>query len=161
MTDGISAIERIVIESLLREGKTVEQLAYDTQLPRTVTFNSLSHLMNKNLIITFNNIYFVNRKIDWNGNINKNDNLKKESKELVQALVEEHFTKTDNSSGQLVIEKCWMNQTEINIFKSMLLNIEQFLKNLAVDSLDDSNKRQQIIFWGHSNYSLLANSLLK
>lgn len=160
MRDGISIVERMVLESLQRDGKTIDRLAEDIGLPQTVAFNSLSHLMSKNLVITFNSIYFINKKLNWSESINKASNLKNEQREILEGIVENCSTLRESDTSDLKIQKFWMNQNDINIFKSMLYNIEQFLKNLTVDSSEDSTKRQQIIFWGHSSYSHLANSLL-
>jgi len=168
--NGLIIIERIVLESIARKEKNIEQILDDTFLPFVIVQNALTFLMIKNIITYKKGIYFVNEdnKSLWLKKINSRENIKEEIKELCTGIVNQYFdqgVKKDDDVVDLNLRKIWLTPGEEKIFNSYLINLNTFIKNIEEDRLlhpvDEKTGEKKVVFWGCSKYSSLANNILK
>ncbi len=164
--DGLLVIERIVLESLAKKSKNLEELSLDTNLDSSLLLNILPLLSMKNIVSYNKGHYFLNADI-FKGQlrlINSASAIKEEVKELFVSLVNNYFSKQKENDAFLKVKKIFLTNDEEKIFQAHLKNLESFIKNIE----DQRHKRpvysklaeHKVIIWGHSKYSELVNSIV-
>ena len=171
MNDGLLIIERIIIESLSKKERNLEEIKLDTNLDHALLMNVLPHLLMKNMIRYHRGIYSIDKEncFRWLGQVNRDENVKEEAKELFISLVNEYFKKDLQPkraiAPQLKIQKMWLTQDEEIILRSHMATLENFFVNVK-DSRKTRPQRertceQRVVIWGLSQYSDLVDGVLK
>lgn len=124
MKDGLLMIERIVIESLAKKEKNIQEIEIDTNLAHGLLLNILPNLLMRNMVKYKNGTYSLDKEqcFVWLNEVNKKENIKEEAKEIFTSLVNQYFKKRFSSAtqagAQLKIQKMWLTRDEEIILKS-------------------------------------------
>ena len=171
MKDGLLIIERIVIESLSKKERNLEELMLDTGLEHSLLLNILPNLLMNNMIIYQRGIYSIEKEkcFQWLSEINSKDHVKEEAKELFISLVNQYFKKENapvkSFEPQLKIQKMWLTPEEDKILRSHMTSLDQFFIGLKNSRLKrpvrEKTCDQRVVFWGISQYSDLVEGVLK
>ena len=95
MKDGLLIIERIIIESLSKKERNMQEIVHDTNLDQALLLNVLPNLLMKNMVRYTRGTYSIEKEncFQWLKEINETDNIKEEAKELFISLVNQYFKK--------------------------------------------------------------------
>jgi hypothetical protein len=171
MNDGLLIIERIIIESISKKEKNLQEIMSDTNLNHSLLLNVLPNLLMKNMIRYTRGIYSIEKEncVKWLSDINRKDNVKEEAKELFVSLVNQYFKKdlekTPSPLPQLKIQKVWLTRDEEMILNSHLAGLDSFFNGVKasrrVKPEKEKTYEQKVVIWGHSQYSDLVEGVLE
>lgn len=172
MKDGLLIIERIIVESLSKKERNMQEIILDTNLEQSLLLNILPNLLMKNMIRYQRGLYSINKEncFQWLNEVNKTDNVKEEAKELFISLVNQYFkkdllVKKDAVKPQLKIQKVWLTQDEEVILRSHMAGLESFFSSVKdsrkVKPQREKTCEQRVVIWGFSQYSDLVEGVLK
>jgi hypothetical protein len=171
MKDGLLILERIVIESISKKEKNIQELSFDTNLEHSILLNILPNLLMKNILKYNRGSYSIDKEasLKWLSNINKEDNLKDEATELFTSLVNQYFKKDIEMQNQkkalLKIQKVWLTKDEEIVFNAHMINLENFFQNIKksrkLQPIREKTYEQKVVFWGASQYSDLVHGVLE
>ncbi len=172
MNDGLLIIERIIIESLSKKERNIEEIILDTNLEHSLLLNVLPNLLMKNMIRYTRGIYSIEKDncFQWLNEINKNDHVKEEAKELFISLVNQYFTKNETNkkaitAPQLKIQKVWLTREEEILLRSHMATLEGFFIGIKASRKMKPQREktfeQRVVFWGLSQYSDLIDGVLE
>jgi len=136
MKDGLLILERIVVESISKKDKNIQELSVDTNLEHAILLNILPNLLMRNIISYTRGSYSIDKEasLKWRVGINNDDNLKDEAKELFTSMVNQYFKKDfeipKKKTTLLKIQKVWLTKDEEIVFNSHLINLENFFQNI-------------------------------
>ena len=172
MMEGHLVVERMVLESLSRKGKNLQEIINDTGLEEALLKNIMPFFLMENIVCYDKGIYSLNMKEGqkWLEKVNHETHLKEEVKELFTSLVNHYFAEMKAkeeklSEVDLKVRKVWLTSSEEKILNSYIKNIESFMKNIE----DDRKRRpikerlceKKVFIWGQSDYSHLARGVLE
>ncbi|MCK6593757.1 MAG: hypothetical protein L6Q33_01035 [Bacteriovoracaceae bacterium] len=162
--NGAMLVERVVLESLSKGGKTLAELSEDTGL-RESMLNTLTQQMAQKGWLRYEKGLFslqLDHENSWLTEINRKENLNSETKELMNSLSELYFKE---NSGLLKVQKLMLNDQEERILNSHLKNLECFFQNVRDERRRkpkaDRTEKQRIVIWGASFYSDLLKMNLQ
>jgi anion-transporting ArsA/GET3 family ATPase len=171
MSNALLLIERIVIESLSKKEKNIQEIEIDTNLSHGILLNILPNLLMRNMIRYKAGTYSIDKDhcFSWLSEVNKKENVKEEAKELFTSLVNQYFKKDQieakQSGPQLKIQKMWLTREEEMILKSHMATLEGFFQGVKVARLHHPQREktceQRVVIWGISHYSDLVEGVLK
>ena len=171
MKDGLLILERIVVESISKKDKNIQELSIDTNLEHAVLLNILPNLLMKNILKYQRGNYSIDKEasLQWRSGINKDDNVKEEAKELFTSLVNQYFKKDCEASAKraslLKIQKVWLTKDEEIVLNSHLINLENFFQGIKnsrkTHPLREKTCEQKVVIWGASQYSSLMHGILE
>ncbi|MGZ3787963.1 MAG: hypothetical protein ACXVLQ_05535 [Bacteriovorax sp.] len=171
MKDGLLIIERIIIESLSKKERNLQEIILDTNLEHSLLLNVLPNLLMKNMVRYTRGIYSINKEncFQWLNEVNKNDNVKEEAKELFISLVNQYFAQSNEKKltvePQLKIQKVWLTRDEEMVLKSHMAALEGFFSGVKASRRVRPEKEktceQRVVFWGLSQYSDLVDGVLQ
>ncbi len=169
-TKGLLVVERILLESIAKGPKDIQELSVDTELSGNLLRNIVPHLLMKNIVKFHNGKYQLNTesKSEWLKIINSSDNVKEEVKDLFISLVNTYFNQEKRPANDklgLKMKKVYLTPSEEKLYNSYLYNLEEFIKGVENDrKLNPINSKvseKKVIIWGHSNYSSLVDGILE
>ena len=171
MKDGLLMIERIVIESLSKKEKNIQEIEIDTNLSHSLLLNILPNLLMRNMVQYQRGVYFIDKEncFQWLNEVNKKENVKEEAKEIFTSLVNQYFSKElkdQKAAGpQLKIQKMWLTRDEEITLKSHMAALEGFFNSVKESRLQNPQKEktceQRVVIWGLSQYSDLVEGVLR
>jgi hypothetical protein len=171
MKDGLLILERIVIESISKKEKNIQELSLDTNLEHSILLNILPNLLMKNILKYNRGSYSIDKEtsLKWLSSINKEDNLKDEATELFTSLVNQYFKKDLEMQNQkkalLKIQKVWLTKDEEIVFNAHMINLDNFFQNIKksrkLQPVREKTHEQKVVFWGASQYSDLVHGVLE
>lgn len=171
MKDGLLIIERIIIESLSKKERNLQEIIQDTSLDHSLLLNVLPNLLMKNMILYRRGIYSIDKEncFQWLSEINKGDNVKEEAKELFISLVNQYFkkdyAKKTSTETQLKIQKIWLTAEEERVLRSHMAGLEIFFSGIKATRKTHPEKEktceQRVVIWGLSQYSDLLEGVLE
>ncbi len=170
MKDGLLMIERIVIESLSKKEKNIQEIEIDTNLSHGLLLNVLPNLLMRNMIRYKGGLYSIDKDhcFEWLSDVNKKENVKEEAKEIFTSLVNQYFKKeatATNVGPQLKIQKMWLTRDEEIILKSHMANLEGFFSGVKEARKHRPQREktceQRVVIWGFSHYSDLVEGVLQ
>lgn len=174
-------IERLVMESLSRGEKDIKAIAEDTNLKEEVVENILKNLHQNQLIKPTSK---GNYGLDFKSlstevhNINSPACVNWEVKELLIALANSYFLTPPHrhkisyqgmslnyySSPILRVKKVWLTKDEDIIYNSLLNRLDFLFREVSSSqkkrAKEKKSAEQKIIFWGHSQYDKLVDTIL-
>lgn len=171
MKDGLLMIERIVIESLSKKEKNIQEIEIDTNLGHGLLLNILPNLLMRNMVRYKNGVYSIDKDhcFEWLSEVNKKENVKEEAKEIFTSLVNQYFKKdatmAPQAGPQLKIQKMWLTRDEEIILKSHMNTLEGFFNGIKEARRYHPQKEktceQRVVIWGFSHYSDLVEGVLQ
>jgi hypothetical protein len=171
MKDGLLLLERIIIESVSKKEKNIQELALDTNLEHAILLNILPNLLMKNIIKYQRGSYSIEKvtSLQWLKTINKDDNVKEEAKELFTSLVNQYFKKdianNFTPTSLLKIKKVWLTHDEEIVLNSHMINLENFFNGIKnsrkLKPVREKTYEQKVVIWGTSQYSSLVRGVLE
>lgn len=171
MKDGLLMIERIVLESLSKKEKNIQEIEIDTNLSHGLLLNILPNLLMRNMIRYQRGTYSIDKDscFSWLSEVNKKENIKEEAKELFTSLVNQYFRKDlveQKSNGpQLKIQKVWLTRDEEILLRSHMAALDGFFQSIKEARLHNPQREktceQRVVIWGLSQYSDLVDGVLK
>lgn len=165
MSAGLLVVERVVLESLSKKGKKFDELQADTNLKTPILLNILQNFLMRNFVSYKKGTYSLNllTKSSWLPLVNARENIKEEVKELFVSLVNSYFKTEKKNNIDLKMKKVWLTDNEEKIYKTLLSNLENFIKNLEGNrgGVKESISSKKVLIWGHSDYSTLVNGVLE
>ncbi|MBY0414929.1 MAG: hypothetical protein K2Q18_12230 [Bdellovibrionales bacterium] len=171
MNDGLLMIERIVIESLYKKEKNIQEIEIDTNLGHGLLQNILPNLLMRNMVRYRGGVYSIDKEhcFDWLKQVNKKENVKEEAKEMFTSLVNQYFKKDNTVEGQngpqLKIQKMWLTRDEELILKSHMNALEGFFNGVKESRKYRPQKEktceQRVVIWGSTHYSDLVEGVLQ
>lgn len=170
MKDGLLMIERIIVESLAKKEKNIQELEIDTNLSHSLLLNILPNLLARGIVLYKNGHYLLDREhsLVWLSDVNKKENIKEEAKEIFTSLVNQYFKKEQNkktTAPQFRIQKMWLTCDEEMILNSHMAQLEGFFKGIKEARKYKPQKEktceQRVVIWGASHYSELVDGVLE
>ncbi|MBP9681959.1 MAG: hypothetical protein KBD76_11180 [Bacteriovorax sp.] len=171
MNDGLLIIERIIVESLSKKERNLQEIIIDTNLEHSLLLNILPNLIMKNIVRYNRGIYSLDKEncFQWLNEVNKDDHVKEEAKELFISLVNQYFSKskekTAPSVAQLKIQKVWLTKEEEMVLNSHMAGLEGFFTGVKAARKMKAEKEktyeQRVVIWGFSQYSDLVEGVLQ
>lgn len=171
MKEGLLIIERIIVESLSKKERNLQEIILDTNLEHALLLNVLPNLLMKNIIRYNRGTYSIEKEncFMWLNEINQKDNIKEEAKELFISLVNQYFAKEVSAKSivepQLKIQKVWLTSDEEIVLRSHMAGLESFFSTVKTSRKVRPEKEktceQRVIIWGWSQYSDLVDGVLQ
>lgn len=171
MKEGLLILERIIIESLSKKERNLQEIIHDTNLEHSLLLNILPNLLMKNMIRYNRGTYFLEKEncFQWLGEINHGDNVKEEAKELFISLVNQYFNKEmDKKSSiepHLKIQKMWLTRDEEVVLRSHMASLDGFFTGVKASRRTKPERErtyeQRVVIWGFSQYSDLIDGVLE
>jgi len=167
--NSLLCVDRMVLESISRKNGSIMEICNDTKLSIRIIQNTIFNLRYKN-IVSFDGVkYFINRETSakWKKEINSNNYVKEEVKDLFSSLVNNYFENSavTNEETNFKMKKVWLSDEEDRIFQTLLGNIKSFFDGVQEkrkeNNLGQSLSKQKVVFWGHSNYLELVEGVLE
>jgi DNA-binding IscR family transcriptional regulator len=165
---GVLIIERIVLESLEKKSKNLEEIHEDTKLDTNLIKSILSHLINKGIVSMISGGQFeLNKKNqkNWIKEINNKKAVSFELKELFSSLVNNYFKEEVKQTAQLKMKKVYLTKSEKDALDQKFKEIDQFLAQIANERQRLPRKEvtaeKQVLIWGHSPYKALVDEQLE
>ena len=152
-------LERVVLESLGMSPKTVYEVRHDTGIDDYIVINILNNLVTKGLVDLVDETYKINFDNFNSFNLGYSAEPKSnEVSELLGTAVTGYFKKRKDT--HLNLKKVHMTPREKNIYNSMLMNLNNFLKELEKNKNRNTIQTQTVVFWGDTSYKSLIDSFL-
>jgi hypothetical protein len=171
MKDGLLILERIIIESVSKKEKNLQELILDTGLDHSLLLNILPNLLMKNMIRYNRGTYSIDKEnsFQWLSAVNASANVKEEVKELFISLVNQYFKKDMEksvaSAPQLNIQKVWLTRDEEMVLRSHMATLDGFFLGVKASRKVRPEKEktceQRVVIWGQSQYSDLVDGVLQ
>lgn len=144
-----TVLERMVLESINKSGKTLDEVQEDTGLGAELCLNVVFSLSAKNLIVTKADKYLINENL-CEGILSELKDAQNKAVEL-NMLVRECVKDTIIGGGESFgFKKVYMDEKEKKLLKAMLYNLESFLDGLKDNK--GKTKDETFVFWGKENY---------
>lgn len=154
--------ERLVVESLAKGEKSLNDLHHDTAIAYGLLNNIIVQLQFKEVLSYEKGKYYL-KKESFSNSSSQRESFQLELKELFMSLLNQYFE--DDRTATLRVQKVWMNDSEEKIFHSYLINMEKFLSDLQKNQYHKAStlttKDKKVVVWGHANYSQLIEQTLK
>lgn len=172
MKDGLLIIERIIVESLSKKERNLQEIILDTNLEHSLLLNVLPNLLMKNMIRYTRGTYSIEKEncFQWLNKINQADNVKEEAKELFISLVNQYFKKDLAKKElalepQLKVQKVWLTKDEEMVLRSHMASLDGFFNGVKasrkVKPEREKTCEQRVVIWGLSQYSDLVEGVLE
>ncbi|MBT3979841.1 MAG: hypothetical protein HOE90_00730 [Bacteriovoracaceae bacterium] len=155
----ITTIERMVIESIYSAKRSIFEISQDTDLSLGIIKNTTQELLKEKIISQKQGSFFIE-----NVQLEKL-NIKKEVKDIGSSMIKQYFSDRGNkqSKSGLIVQKIWMNTHQEKIFKALVGNVEEYLKNLKNDQKSKPQgklSKKQVVMIGFTEYGSLSNQIL-
>ena len=162
MSKGLLVVERMVLESLVKGEKNIQDLGDDTNLSQNLLSGIASTLVMRGIIRFKRGKYSLNlEEKGWVSEINAEECVKEEVKELFISLVNHYYADREKIQAGLKVQKVYMSESDEKIFNSLLYNLESFVKSLRENKkCAGKTCEQKVVMWGHSTYEGLLGSML-
>ncbi len=156
-------IERVILESLSRSSKNLENLYEDTGIKTPILKLLLQEMIFKGWIQYSKGEFSIEitANKDWLSAINSRESIQLEVKELMDSLVSMYFKE---NLGLLKVQKISLTEDEEMVLNSHLKNLESFFSSLrekrSQKPLSSQIKKQKVVVWGAGLYRDLISTNL-
>lgn len=165
MNRTVLIVERIVVEALERKGLLLKELHEQTGLKESLLKAICRNLIDQGVISYKSGFYELDwaNKENWLPRLQCREGTKAEIKELFSSLVNVIFE--SNPAASLKMKKVWLEPEEQEVLNIKLREIDLFLDNVkqkrGTRPVREVTKGKQVLFYGHSPYEELVDSLLQ
>jgi hypothetical protein len=150
MNQGLLIWERMILESLSKGQKRLNELCDDTLIGFNMVKNILDNLVQEKFILEEAGIYKINREVNF-----EEEAIKEEVKDLFTSLVGLYY----KNKSQIKLKKIFLTPAEFETFKMQLFTLEGFLEKISKEERDIRLHEQRIIMWGHAPYAHLLEDI--
>ncbi len=161
---GLLAVERMVLESIDKDKTTVKKISSDTSLSEMFVRTILSNLKDYGLVSYKKGFYMLSKKKESLKAYNQAELVKHEINDLFESLVDNYYSDIESPNLTLKMQKIWLTDLEFKILRSMMINMDSYIKSIRKDRLlrpeEEILSEQRVIFWGTDSYSNLIKSNL-
>lgn len=167
MKNGLTMIERLVVESLVKKERNIQELELDTKLSHGILMNVLLELLMNGVIRYQKGLYSLEKEnsFQWLNKVNQKENLKAETKEVANSLIDRYFAENNKVATELKVKKVWLTKEEEIVLNSHLINLESFFNQVKnarkLRPQKENTAEQRVILWGTSHYSELVEGILE
>lgn len=171
MKEGLLIIERIIVESIAKKERNIQEIILDTGIEHGLLLNILPNLLMKNIVQYKRGVYSIDKEnsFTWLNTINNKDNIKEEAKEIFISLLNQYFAKEvikkSNIEPQLKIQKVWLTDDEDIVLRSHMAGLESFFSGVKatrkVRPQKEKTCEERVVIWGWSQYSDLVDGVLQ
>lgn len=154
----IMILERAVLESIGAGNKSAQKIVEDIGMSLSWVKPVLFQLQSKG-ILQFDGMNYAIINQEKLSEINNADNVKYEVKEIANSMIESYFAK--NPAVGVKLQKVNMTDNEVEVFKTMLANMESFISDLRSRKRNVKTSKQQVIFWGSTTYQTLLGDFIR
>ncbi len=165
MKGSILIVERIVIEALEKRGLFLKELEEQTGLKEALLKAVCRKLLDQEILTYDKGFYELNwqQREKWLPLLTCREGTKAEIKELFSSLVNVRFER--HPGATLRMKKIWLEPEEQEVLNIKLREIDLFLENIqkkrTTRPVKEVTKGKQVLFYGHSPYESLVDSLLQ
>lgn len=165
MNRTVLIVERIVIEALERRALLLKELHEQTGLKESLLKAICRSLIDQGVLSYKSGYYELDwkNKAHWLPRLQCREGSKAEIKELFSSLVNNIFEKSPGAS--LKMKKIWLEPEEQEVLSLKLKEIDLFIENInqkrGTKPVKEVTKGKQVLFYGHSPYEELVDSLLQ
>ncbi len=155
-------VERMVIESLEKKPRSLEQLMDDTGLDYELAKAVLFELTSEGYIYFKKGVYVLNREKIVN---NSTDNSLARQEEIDEIF--SSFARQDKKEQEtfLKVDKIYLDDDETKLLWAMLKGIESYISNIRQDRkrhpINEKTSKKKVIFLGVSPYENLVKETLR
>ena len=151
----MNMVERIILESLGTNPKSLPELVEDTGLGQRILINTLRSLLKSKMVYEYDKCFRLNMKMLAKFNTDKRD----EVKELMDGIVDQYF---DRQGPTISLKKVWMSEQDEKIFKTLLAGMDRFLSELKhYNKTPRPLCEKKIFYWGMSPYKKALDGQLR
>jgi hypothetical protein len=142
-----TSLERIVLESLRENKKSVAEIVTDTNLDLRHLAHVLHSLTTRNILKKENAYYEFNPQLRESmvQLLQNKESLRAESIEMIDSLL-------TNADSNFKAKKIYLTELDKKIFYSHLKSLEDFLKQLERCPKTQPLHKYDYVFWGFQNY---------
>lgn len=154
---GLSSLERVVLESMNKDGLTFDEIHAQCGLHENVCFNILQALIIRGLITADGPKYFLSKNISplMMEEINGTEARHAESLELIEAVLEQKFGRVFR------FQKIALDARDEKIFIAMLSNLDSFLQDAHKKAMEKTPmKERKVVFWGMGEIQSLMSQMI-
>jgi hypothetical protein len=162
MKRGLLLFERVILESLVRSSKNLQDLSVDVGINQEVLNKIINMLISRNLIITKDKKYLLSiHNMSGLESVNCKSFVEKEVGELLLNSVLDYYNHRKKEDTFLSIKKTSMTLCETMEFNKILNNLEEFIKVVELKNKNRGKvKDQKVIFYGYNIYKNLVRRSL-
>lgn len=164
---GALLVERMILESLVKKNKNLHLLSEDTGIEENLLKILLQEMIFKGWLQFRAGEYLLceTGEVNWIKEINREDNLEGEVKELMDSMVSLHFKhQSQDPHAHFKIQKLELTEDEEKLLNSHLKGLEIFFKNVRHSRmkkpLKGQTKKQKVVVWGTGLYEDLVGANL-
>jgi len=151
----LTSVERIVLESVGRSPKGINELMRDTRLELKFLANILHALSLRNYIVLKDGGYHANKRLSEEELLKLSDeeSVRSEALELIEGLA-------SAKDKKLGVRKAWVSERDRVILKALLKNVEDFMQNLPPAPKDAAIHDYTLVVWGEDFYGPTIQRLI-
>jgi hypothetical protein len=151
----ISAIERYLLESIVKNNNTQTLIHLDTCLEPMIIKRTLESLIERELVHIESSLIKV--KSDKINQMVKRTQEQRslEFNQIIKSSIKNSLIK--NKNDEFSFDKVSLNDKDHTIFKGMLKNLEDFLKGIPKNKGKTSN--EILVYWGTKKYRNIISDL--
>jgi len=152
----LSTVERIILEALDTNSRSLAQIQEQTGLSENMTFNLLQALIIRGLVGYESNGYHIGKHIplEMIHQLNSERSKRLEALELITTMIE------SPRGEEFKMRKVYLEGADEKIFKSLLIQMESLLSD-ASKKKKGNLKDSKVIFWAYDSYGPLIQRLVQ
>lgn len=150
MNQGLILWERMVLESLGKKEKGIEELHGDTSIKPKLLKNILNELMRRDIIIEKSGVYQVKGELSFNGPL-----VQEEVKDVFSSIAGLYY----KNKSSIKLKKIFLTPAEFDIFQMQLYSLEGFLEKISKEHREKRLCEQRVVVWGHAPYAHLLDEI--
>lgn len=142
----LNSYERLILESLLKKDRCIEDISKDTSLDLNIIQNALMSLLTK---------CFIKKELDLYCVIKDQVKAYQNTKEAMEDQISERELLLHSmlyKSTPLSFFKVYLNEKDEIILKGMIKNLQVFLTEAQKNKNNNATKEEKIFIFGENNY---------
>lgn len=155
--NSLSSLERVVLETLVKQCLVYEEIQYQSGLQENVCFNVLQALVIRGFVSTDGLRYKIAENISpfMLEEINSAEAKTAESMEMIEAVLDQ------KNERVFRFQKIAMDSRDEKIFMAMLSNLETFLSDAHKKAQSTvPMKERKVVFWGVGDVKSALNQIV-
>ena len=151
----ISAIERYLLESILKNNNTHTLIHLDTCLEPMILRRTIDSLIERELVQIQNSLIMIKSEKLKTMVERTQEQRSLEFNQIIKSSIKNSLVR--NKNDEFNFDKVSLNEKDHTIFKGMLKNLEDFLKGIPKNKGKTSN--EILVYWGTKKYRNIIEDL--
>jgi len=151
----ISAIERYLLESVLKNNNTHTLIHLDTCLEPMIVKRTLESLIERELVQIKNSLITIKSEKLKQMVKRTQEQRSLEFNQIIKSSIKNSLVK--NKNDEFNFDKVSLSEKDHTIFRGMLKNLEDFLKGIPKNKGKTSN--EVFVYWGTKKYRNIIGDL--